>query len=547
MSKCIRDSVHGNIIVPDEYAKHIIDTPAFQRLRRVEQTAIRSIFPSARHDRFIHSLGVYHIGEKIVDNISKSDKETLNVHPDEWERISNSYLIACLLHDISHAPFSHTFEFYYGPKSKLAEELVGLLGESIAKDMQKIDGPNFHEYASAIVTVKEFAKCINERLNADVELVCRMIIGCFYKNEKEKYLIQNCFISLLHGDIVDADRLDYACRDVWASGYTTASVDIDRLVAGIHIKVNVDKEPVVCVDAKVLNEIVNMLEVRQFQNRYVINHHSVQYEQKLMVRAAECTALKYIKATNGTDALRGIININNTIGTTMVGGYTINRLSDEDLLSLMKQDVDNKFYREFSTRKYTRFAIWKSPDEFYYYFPFVPRNAILKRPQFEELIKKALSGLCNSDDIMVCKVVYKEAVKLSSLYVIVNEDIVRYTQIYPEYDINEGKNRDISFYYVFVPKPEVQSPDLDKYRETLVKTLTPTIKELYPVDDKEFTLLDNLLNIVETTYRDNKIPGFDSMTKKKEKLLADNTTLLDFLKGSGMMDFIDSINVDDKQ
>lgn len=67
--KNIRDSVHGNIIVDTKFIKTILDTPAFQRLRRVEQTAIRSIYPSARHDRFIHSLGVYHIGSLIVNHL----------------------------------------------------------------------------------------------------------------------------------------------------------------------------------------------------------------------------------------------------------------------------------------------------------------------------------------------------------------------------------------------------------------------------------------------------------------------------------------------
>lgn len=541
MSKCIRDSVHGNIIVPDEFAKNIIDTPAFQRLRRVEQTAIRSIFPSARHDRFIHSLGVYHIGKKIVDNILESDRHALKINEEEWNRITSSYLIACLLHDISHAPFSHTFEYYYGPKSKLADELKSLLGGTFADDLQNIDAPNFHEYASAIVTIKEFKEIIEKQLYGDVEFVCRMIIGCFYEKNKEENLIQNCFIPLLHGDIVDADRLDYVCRDVWASGYATASVDIDRLVAGIHIKYK-QEEPVVCVDSKVLNEIVNMLEVKQFQNRYVINHHSVQYEQQLMIYAAEFTAQRLIEGKSGVDALRDIININNTIGTIKVGGYTINRLSDEDLLALMKQDKENKFYHEFSTRNYTRFAIWKSPDEFYYYFPSVPRNADLKRPQFEELVKTALSKFCNPYDIIICKVVYKEAVKLSSLYVIVNEEIVRYTDIYPEYDIKECGNRDINFYYVFVPKPEDKSKDLDEYRRILVEALTPIIKELYPVDDKEFTLLDNLLNIVETTYHDNKIDGYDSIHNKREEINS-KMNISQFMKDSGMIDFINSLKV----
>lgn len=69
--KNVRDSVHGNNIVEDRFVKTILDTPTFQRLRRVEQTAIRSIFPSACHDRFIHSLGVYYIGNQFMKHLWK--------------------------------------------------------------------------------------------------------------------------------------------------------------------------------------------------------------------------------------------------------------------------------------------------------------------------------------------------------------------------------------------------------------------------------------------------------------------------------------------
>lgn len=58
--KSIRDSVHGVIRIPELWADNIIDTPNFQRLRRIEQTSVRCLYPSARHDRFIHSLGVYY-------------------------------------------------------------------------------------------------------------------------------------------------------------------------------------------------------------------------------------------------------------------------------------------------------------------------------------------------------------------------------------------------------------------------------------------------------------------------------------------------------
>ena len=64
--KRILDTVHGYIMVPNEFVKYIVDTIYFQRLRRIEQTSIRSVYPSARHDRFIHSLGVFHISSIIV-------------------------------------------------------------------------------------------------------------------------------------------------------------------------------------------------------------------------------------------------------------------------------------------------------------------------------------------------------------------------------------------------------------------------------------------------------------------------------------------------
>ena len=54
--KVFHDTVHGNIRIPESYCDNIIDTLLFQRLRRVEQSSVRSLYPCARHDRFIHSF-----------------------------------------------------------------------------------------------------------------------------------------------------------------------------------------------------------------------------------------------------------------------------------------------------------------------------------------------------------------------------------------------------------------------------------------------------------------------------------------------------------
>ena len=72
-NKKFLDTVHGHISVPDEYCEKLIDTKYFQRLRRIEQTSTRSLFPCAHHDRFVHSLGVFHIGQKIVESINKQN------------------------------------------------------------------------------------------------------------------------------------------------------------------------------------------------------------------------------------------------------------------------------------------------------------------------------------------------------------------------------------------------------------------------------------------------------------------------------------------
>lgn len=541
--KRIKDSVHGNILVRDEFVKTILDTPSFQRLRRIEQTAIRSIFPSARHDRFIHSLGVYYIGQQIAehlvneffkdgaDNYEGYSKETVDC-------IVNSYLVACLLHDIAHAPFSHTFEKYYGQKQVLYDQLNSELKNRLADELKTVKSPNYHEYASAIVVCKEYKpEVIEGTLKADLELVCRMIIGAFYEKEKKEHELHNCFISLLHGDVVDADRIDYACRDVWASGYSTSSIDVDRVVSSIHIK----REPkthelCVCFDCNGLTEIRNMLDVRQFQNRYVINHHSVQYEQKLMVLAAEHAAYKNNPdAKSGTEALQRIVHID--------GCHSGNYFSDEDLLQVMKGDKDNTYFQEYSSRQYKRYAVWKTPDEFFHYFPDVPRKMDLTHAEFEEKVRKALATMMDPDNIIILDVTYKPAVNLKSLYLIVNEDMVRYTDIHPELQVDLGDSEvDIGFYYVYVPKPSDPSVNLDEERKKIAKLLKPVFDDLYPASNAEYCIYDFMQTAMikgfELLYKDNPAEAEKKKSQVRE-MSKKITRLEEFFKESNLWGLVE--------
>lgn len=485
--KRILDTVHGYIMVSDELIKNIIDTPAFQRLRRIEQTSIRSVYPSARHDRFIHSLGVYHIGSLIVDHLRKEEEandywgETAN----NMSVIYNSYLVACLLHDVGHAPFSHTFEHYYGQKKELAKILENEVNtDNFKNDLQyvrELDEPNFHEYVSAYIAHHEFGEAIS-RLYLDSEFIVRMITGIFYVADKDNHQIHNCFISLLHGKVIDADRLDYACRDVWASGYSTSSIDLRRLISALHIKRNDDKDYVVCFEANSLNEIEGVLNVKDFQMRYVINHHVVNHEQWLLRQAAEKLALKlFPNEENGYDALGKIINIKALTDEIKIfdGHLKIHNLSDDDLVFFMKQFDDNEYYKQWSSRQYHHVALWKSPDEFYHFFPSISRTKTLKHKDFESFVKKFISNECkiDMDDILITEAKFKPRVKMNSLYIIISQDLVRYTDLYP--DKNEV-NEDIQFYYVFIPKkPKESRKDLVARKKMIINKLNSILVSMY--------------------------------------------------------------------
>ncbi|NJK94004.1 MAG: hypothetical protein HC905_02915 [Bacteroidales bacterium] len=70
--KIFRDPIYGYINIPDKYCIDFIDTKIFQRLRRIEQTSMRVLYPSAHHDRFAHSIGVYHLGQTAFQNLKKN-------------------------------------------------------------------------------------------------------------------------------------------------------------------------------------------------------------------------------------------------------------------------------------------------------------------------------------------------------------------------------------------------------------------------------------------------------------------------------------------
>lgn len=121
--KRLKDPIYGYINIPTQYMNRIIDTACFQRLRRIIQTSYSPLYSSAVHNRFVHSLGVFHLGEiastQIINEINKKFQFEFDI-----ERIGEIFRIACLLHDVGHAPFSHTGEVFYLDDEKNLQEFI---------------------------------------------------------------------------------------------------------------------------------------------------------------------------------------------------------------------------------------------------------------------------------------------------------------------------------------------------------------------------------------------------------------------------------------
>ena len=117
MGKRLRDPVHGLIVFEDAdrdpfgtdlLAWSLMDTPEFQRLRRIRQLGVSEFtFPGAVHTRFAHSIGVFHTARSLVKVIQRE----MPRHGPAFElEKAQVVLVAALLHDLGHGPFSHTFE-----------------------------------------------------------------------------------------------------------------------------------------------------------------------------------------------------------------------------------------------------------------------------------------------------------------------------------------------------------------------------------------------------------------------------------------------------
>jgi len=460
--KLIKDTVHGYISIPEEYCDELIDTEVFQRLRRIAQTSIHSVFPCARHDRFIHSIGTYHLGKKAIETITANFNEDVYTlfSEEEVNTIKQTFEIACLLHDCGHSPFSHTLEYLYGKANDLNQLLIDAveyedkkqfkddLGDTTAKD---------HEKVSAFLVLKYYKDKIKKiNPSIDVDFIARMIIGCKYKDsDDQKNQIKNEIISLLNGHAIDVDKLDYAARDRWASGYNSSSVDLDRLISAFRI-IKQDERYHFCVHKSALSEIDGVLDSRNFQYIWIIPHHKVVYDQLLLEKAINKLG-EILSNGSHMATLKKMFDVNMFFSMQDVYGEKIYLLSDDDIIHLLKKyEADNPYAKEWFSRKHILKPLWKSYAE---YYSLIARHCfeseIEKKQHLESVGNKVVKDVLNKanydeNNYFLAAVTPKvSSIKKNELYININNSLISYSDLGL---IDKFKDKVKPFIYIYIPK-----------------------------------------------------------------------------------------------
>ncbi|MFC7199956.1 HD domain-containing protein [Halospeciosus flavus] len=276
----IKDPVHGYIELDQSLVDRIVDTRPFQRMRYVRQlSATHLVYPGANHTRFEHSLGVYHLGRTVFENLRTQTYFTRNTDEGVLDEIQRTLECACLLHDVGHPPFSHLAERFLDTDELYARlDDHGLVEafEEAGLDDSPLGDASPHELLGCLTVLREYREALS-RLGVDPYEVCGYVLGYSLVYERGGPWQFGLGAQLLHSPI-DVDRLDYITRDNRMTGADVLSFDTDRMVDAY----TAHPEEGLALSEKALSTIGNYLEGRIALYMWVTQHHKSVYANVLL-------------------------------------------------------------------------------------------------------------------------------------------------------------------------------------------------------------------------------------------------------------------------
>lgn len=287
--KIFNDPIYGFVTIPNTLIYDIIQHPYFQRLRRISQMGLSYlVYPGAHHTRFEHALGAMHIMQKAIQTLQFKGVEIT----DEEE---NALLIAILLHDIGHGPFSHAME------------------HSIVEEVN-------HEAISLLFM---------NQLNIEFEGKLSLAIQIFKGEYPKKFMYQ------LISSQLDMDRMDYLKRDSFYSGVAEGNINSDRLIQMMNVQ-----DDFLVIEEKGIYSVEKFLVARRLMYWQTYLHKTSVVAEliltKILKRAKELTQ-KGIHLNASQSLLffmENKIDLENFDATTL---KTFSYLDDYDIISALKE------------------------------------------------------------------------------------------------------------------------------------------------------------------------------------------------------------------
>jgi len=286
--KILNDPIYGFITIPNERIFQIIEHPYFQRLRRISQMGLSYlVYPGAHHTRFHHALGCVHLMQKAVRILRYKGVE---ISEEEEEAL----LIAILMHDIGHGPFSHAMEH------------------------SLVEGVD-HETISLL-----FMEEMNLKFNQSLTLAINIFKGSYHRK----------FMNQLISSQMDMDRLDYLKRDSFYTGAVEGNINSERLITMLNV---VDDELV--VEEKGIYSVEKFLIGRRLMYWQVYLHKTSLVAEQLLIRVLK-RAKELIENGEKLNASGSLMYfLKNKVTREDFDNQTLemfSRLDDNDVVSAMK-------------------------------------------------------------------------------------------------------------------------------------------------------------------------------------------------------------------
>ena len=232
-TKVLKDPVHSYIHIHYEVIWNCLDSKEFQRLRRIRQLGGDfQVYPTAEHSRFSHSLGVYEIVRRMVTEV-----KSLCAELTEYEKVC--VMLAGLLHDVGHGPFSHAFEH--------------------------VTNHSHEEYTAKIILgdteLNSILRAVSKKMPEDIVSIIQ-------------HTHENDILNQIVSGQLDADRMDYLLRDSYFTATSYGQFDLERILRTMRVRKTSEGRKVIVVKHTGIHSVEDYIMAR-YQMYWQVYYHPV--------------------------------------------------------------------------------------------------------------------------------------------------------------------------------------------------------------------------------------------------------------------------------